>query len=452
MKRPILFFACLLAAGFVQAAGVQLSPGGVSASGSVIGDDLIYNIGGGRAVSFSPSGNYASLMSVGGGWNSNLICGDMSLTTTIRNQLNGATNGFQTLMGNVIQNATSAVASLPAMIIQRAYPALYNLLTNGILQGRLDFDRSKLTCRAIGERMMNVAGGQASWDSLSEGFTLKSSVASGNTDAVSAIETAETNKGNTGVTWVGGGNAGGASQPPVKVVNDVARAGYNLMNGRGATDTSSVSASACANRLICQTWASPTEAAQWATRVLGERVQRTCDGCTKTETVPGDGLMPVIQEEYEVKLQALADLVGGTSAINATNLEKAGSNYLPVTRSVIEALRDEPDQDALGKRLASEVALSSTLEKALLLERTMRAGKKEPNVSANEMAMQAVDQELKMLEQEIASLKTELELRRSLTGNAALVIVQRKAARAAASGGVFEGDTVRDRVKEIERP
>jgi len=452
MKKPVLLISLLLLCGPAQATNVLLNSTTVGISGNVIGEDLIYSIGGGRAVSMSPTGNYTSVMSVGMGWNSNLICGDMSLTTTIRNQLNGATNGFQTLMSSVIQNATSAVASLPALMIQRAYPALYNLLANGILQGRLDFDRSKYTCRAIGERMMNVAGGQYSWDSLSEGFTLKSTVSSGNQDAVSAIETAEANKGNTGVTWIGGTSAGGASQPPVKVVNDVTRAGFNLLTGRNATDTSALSTGACANRIVCQTWASPADAAQWATRVLGERVQRTCDGCTKTETAPGEGLMPIIQEEYETKLQRLADLVSGASALNTTNLDRAGSNYLPVTRSVVEALRDEPDQDALGKRLASEVALSSTLEKALLLERTLRAGKKEPNVSANEMAMQAVEQEIKVLEQEIASLKTELELRHALTGNAALAIVQRKAARAAASRGVFEGDTTRDRVREIERP
>src|SRR3546814_4015404 len=90
------------------------------------------------------AGNMQSI-GVGIGWNSNLICGDMSITTTLQNQLNGITNGFQTIMSNVIQNATSAVASLPALIIQRADPGLYNLLTNGILQARLDFDRSKMT-------------------------------------------------------------------------------------------------------------------------------------------------------------------------------------------------------------------------------------------------------------------------------------------------------------------
>lgn len=82
------------------------------ASGSVIGDDVLYSIGGGRAVPMGPGANMRSL-GVGVGWSSNMICGDMSLETTLQNQLNGITNGFQSIMSSVIQNATSTVASLP---------------------------------------------------------------------------------------------------------------------------------------------------------------------------------------------------------------------------------------------------------------------------------------------------------------------------------------------------
>jgi len=42
--------------------------------GSVIGDDVLYSIGGGRAVSMGGAGNMQSI-GVGIGWNSNLICG-----------------------------------------------------------------------------------------------------------------------------------------------------------------------------------------------------------------------------------------------------------------------------------------------------------------------------------------------------------------------------------------
>ncbi|MEN1421455.1 integrating conjugative element protein [Pseudomonas aeruginosa] len=448
LRATLLVAAITLAVG-VAWAQTRIDPNGVNVSGSVIGDDVLYSIGGGRAVSMGGAGNMQSI-GVGVGWNSNLICGDMSITTTLQNQLNGITNGFQTIMSNVIQNATSAVASLPALIIQRADPGLYNLLTNGILQARLDFDRSKMTCRAIANRMADMAGGQAGWDQLAEGMALRDAVSS--TDAVSAIEHAESNKGNNGVPWVGGGNAGGSGQSSIKVVGDVTRAGYNLLNGRSATDTSSIARSACGNRLTCQTWSSPGAAAAFANRVLGEREQRTCENCTKTQTTPGVGLTPVIQEEYETKLQVLQELVTGARPTTPVNLDAAGSSSLPITRGVIEALRDEPDQDVLGKRLASEAALSSVLEKALLLQRTLLTGKKEPNVAANELAVRAVEQENSALEQEINNLKTELELRRTLAGNSAMAIIQRHSARAAGSRGVFEGDTTRDRLREVQKP
>ncbi|MCO6056776.1 integrating conjugative element protein [Pseudomonas sp. MOB-449] len=422
---------------------------GAQHQGAVISDDVLYSIGGGRAVSMSPTSSMRSL-GVGVGWNSNLICGDMSISTTIQNQLNGLTNGFQTIMSSVIQNATAAVASLPALIIQRADPGLYNLLTNGVLQARLDFDRSKLTCRSMAEKMAETAGGQAGWNQLAEGLVLKRAVAS--TDAVSAVATAETSRGNEGVPWVGGDNAGGSGQKPVRVVGDVTRAGYNLVNGRDATDESTLDPSSCGGNLACQTWPSPDAAANWAVRVLGEQEQRTCAACTKTVATPGVGLTPLIQEEYEAKLKHLQELIVGSRPLSVENLLAAGSTSLPITRGVIEALRDEPDQDILARRLASEVALASVLEKALLLQRTLLTGRKEPNVAANELAQSAISHESDLLDREIHNLKTELELRRELAANSPTAIIQRHRTRSAGSRGIYQGDPTRDRLDQLQRP
>ena len=342
-RAPLLVGTLALASSLALA-----QSGGFQYSGNVIGDEVMYSIGGGNAVSMSGAAGMRSI-GVGVGWNSNLICGDMSISTTIQNQLNGLTNGFQNIMSSVIQNATSAVASLPALVIQRADPGLYNLLTNGVLQARMDFDRSKLTCRAMAQKMADVAGGQLGWSQLAEGMALRNAVAS--TDAVSAVDQAEKSRGNQGVPWVGGGNAGGAGQAPIRVVSDVTKAGYNLVNGRSVADTSSIASSNCAS-LSCKTWSSPQAAANWATRVLGEQEQRTCASCTKTQTVPGVGLTPLIQEEYETKLKALQTLISGSRKTTVQNLNEAGSASLPITRGVIEALREEPDQDVLAHRLA----------------------------------------------------------------------------------------------------
>jgi integrating conjugative element protein (TIGR03755 family) len=419
------------------------------ANGSVLNDTVLYSIGGGRAVSMSRAPGMRSL-SVGVGWNSNLICGDMSLTTTLQNQLNGATEGFEAIMSDVVESATAAVASLPALIIQRAYPALYNLLTNGILQARMDYDRSKLTCRQIAGRMADIAGGQLEWDRLAEGMALQGAI--GSADAVSAIEAAEDSRGNAGVTWVGGDNAGGAGQEPIRVVSDVIRAGYNLLNARAVNDATPIDAATCADRLTCRAWPSPAAASAWAIRVLGEQEHRTCENCTKTQSTAGVGLTTLIQEEYDAKVQSIQNLVTGNAAMSLENLEVAGSNAVPITRSVIEALRDEPDQDLLGKRLASEAALASVLEKALLLQRTMLTGRKEPNVAANQLAQNAISHESALLQEEINNLKTELELRRMLTANSPLAIIQRESGRSDASRRILQSDPERNRLDQIERP
>jgi integrating conjugative element protein (TIGR03755 family) len=186
--------------------------------------------------------------------------------------------------------------------------------------------------------------------------------------------------------------------------------------------------------------------------VLGEQEQRTCDACTKTVTTPGVGLTPLIQEEYEDKLQALQELVTGSRPTTAQNLQAASSASLPITRGVIEALRDETDQDILARRLASEVALASVLEKALLLQRTLLTGRKEPNVAANELAQKAVTHESDILDREIHNLKAELELRRELASNSPMAIIQRHSTRAAGARGIYEGDPVPNRVDELQRP
>jgi integrating conjugative element protein (TIGR03755 family) len=446
-KTPIL---TALLAGLLIGSGANaaVSPINAGSSGSVIGDDVLYSVGGGNAVNMGTAGNMDSI-GIGGGWNTNPICGNMSLTNTLQNQLNGATQGFQQIMGSMLTNATQAVSSLPGLILQRSNPALYNLLTNGVLQGRLDFDRSKGTCRAIADKMVDVAGGQMGWNKIAEGQAMTQAVASG-TDAVAAVSDVEAKSGNDGLTWVGGNKAGGSGQQPIKVVGDVTKAGYNLMNGRSPTETSSISPSTCGSGLVCNTWSSPQQATDFANRVLGEKQQQTCDSCTKTATTAGVGLSPLIQESYDSKLKALNELISGSKPATSENLALASSDSLPVTRGVVEALRTEHDQDVLAKRLASEVALSDVLGKALLLQRTMLAGSKEPNVAANDVATKAISQENDGLQQEINNLKTELELRRSLASNSPMTILGRAQIRSEGSKGVFQGDAVPNRLDRLQ--
>ena len=434
---------------WLTAGQAQTPTNGTSTGGQGVNASVLYRIGGGTAVPLGTAPNMSSL-SVGVGWNTNLICGQMSLTQTLQNQLNGITTGFEQIMSSVIQNATAAVASLPALIIQRADPGLYNLLTNGILQARLDFDRSQLTCRNLANRMADLAGGEMGWDQLAQGIALTHTV--GTTDAVSAIQSAEATDGNGGVPWVGGTNAGGSGQPPIHAIGDVVRAGYNLLNGRSVTDTTTIDPSTCNNQLTCQAWSSPDNAAAWATRVLGEQQEQTCDTCTKTATTAGVGLTPLVQQAYQSKVQAIDALLSGTTSLTTQNLQAAGSDAVPITRGVIEALRGDSDETLLTQRLASEAALSSVLEQALTLQRVLLTGAEEPNVAANQLAERVVTRQQGFLQQEIDNLKTELDLRRELAGNSPTEIIERDQARGAASQRIFQGDTAPDRLDLIQQP
>ncbi|KLU13853.1 conjugal transfer protein, partial [Xenorhabdus griffiniae] len=127
-----------------------------------------------------------SLTQLGGlelGWSSDLMCGNFDLKTTVGNQLNGITAGFKNLMSEVIQGATGAVASLPAMIIQRANPGLYDMLTNGVLQANVAFDKAQFNCQNMAKRMMNFAE-NSKWTQSAALQEYKTLVNSGDADAV----------------------------------------------------------------------------------------------------------------------------------------------------------------------------------------------------------------------------------------------------------------------------
>ena len=450
--RPLLGVVSLLLYGLLAMAMHAHAAEGdyrLGTQGEVLDDRVMYTIGGGSAVG-SPSSLYRpSGLGVGASWQANMMCGNMSLTNTLQNQLNGVTEGFQQIMGSIVQNATQAVMSLPALIIQRANPGLYELLSNGVMQGRIDFDRSKLTCQAMAEKMADKVG-QAGWGALAKNQEMQGNLEQTGGDAVAAVKNTETHNGNNGVSWVGGPKAGGNGQTPIRVTSDVVRAGYNLLHNRTVDDSASISSSDCLGGAICQTWASPQEESEWAVRVLGETEVATCDTCETLRATAGSGLTPLIQEAYSERLKALQGLLSGSLPPTSDNLTKASSPMLPVTRGVVEALRDDPDQDLLARRLASETALSSVLDKALLLLRTLLAGSHEPNIASAEPAQTALTKNIDALEREIRLLQTELQVRQMLTTNTASLVLDRHAGGADASRTIEQGDPELGRLNDAD--
>lgn len=421
-------------------------------------DRLYYDIGGAAPFGVSAGlGHGPNPIGMGAGWNVNASCGNFDIGATVSNQLNGVTSGFQDLMGNVVQNATAAVASLPAMIIQRANPALYDLLTNGVLQGRLDFDKAKLSCQSMSRQLADATlGGQMKQAAMAENWK---QLATSTPDAVAAQKLAEQQAGNQGRTWIGGEKRGGAGQPPVRVVADTAKAGFNLLHGRtDPTSNASVSGggggwgsiatsngewvggggiaggggsgggSECQGGM-CTLWSTPQEAAEWTTKVIGDTQIRTCNGCEKSQSVAGTGLIRELEKEQQRIHDNLLEMLNGGEITQAKLNDVSAGSGLAVSRAVIEAMRSDPQGPLLAQRLASEMALARTLIKAMWARRTLIAGSTDPGIQNNQAGMTVLDRKLAALNRDIELLQSEMEIRNSLASSTAAIALQRASNR-----------------------
>lgn len=431
---------------------------GAGASGSV-SDKLYYTIGGGTVISQPPGRSNLQRMGMSLGWNSDLMCGNFDLKTTIGNQLNGVTNGFKNLMGEVIQGATGAVASLPAMAIQRANPGLYEMLTNGVLQANVAFDKAQLGCQNMAKRMLDFSDSNK-WTQAAMMEEARSIVNTGGGDAVSTMQKVEKETtGKEGVTWIDGKKRGGQGQKAIQPVRDFAQAGFNALNGLPATSAAPVTGSQC-NGAACQRFSNSEEAAQTVVRILGDKSVRTCtnpgecqsggDTDQPGSSQPGTGFAPVLDKTTQENLEQLKKLVGGSGTVSAAELAKLKTGSLTVTRGVIESLRRDPDRSALTQRLAGELAMADTMELALTMRRMLITGQGEPNAGNAPAAQEIGDRTTDQLDREITMLKTEMEVRKAISNNAMLTVIERDQQRTGANPAVQSQDSTDSRVTGLE--
>ncbi|ECK3438589.1 integrating conjugative element protein [Salmonella enterica subsp. enterica] len=433
-----LFTAVSLALISVSPAVLAAGAGIGSMATNAVSDSLFYSIGGGSVISQPASLNRMQRLGVSAGINSDLMCGNFDIKTTVENQLNGLTSGFKDLMGEVMQGATGAVSSLPGMIIQRANPGLYDMITNGILQAGVSFDKSKLSCEAMSKKLADYTMGDSAWTESAVGDEYRDAINRSGGDATRAEQAKDKATGEEGATWIGGKKAGGKGQPAIQPVRDMAKAGYNMLNGQPVTSNSSVASSAC-NGSSCQIFKNSDAAATAIVQVLGDRSIRTCKDKSQCESggtdnapgasVAGTGFGPLLDESTKVNLEALSKLVSSQGAPSAEELGKLKTGGLPVTRGVIEALRDDTDKNALVQRLAGELAMAHTIETALTMRRILTTGESEPNAAAQKQAIEEGDRRIDSLDRELQALKNEMELRRAISSNSLLVTLERQEVR-----------------------
>lgn len=409
----------------------------IPTSSSAISDGLYYSIGGGSVISPASSRNSMRRLGMTGSWNSDLMCGNFDLKTTVGNQLNGITSGFRDLMGTVIQGASGAVASMPAMVIQRANPGLYEMLTNGALQAGLSFDKSKLNCQNIANKMADYTLGNK-WTQAAVTEEYKNIVASSDGDAVRSDQKLQQATGEEGASWIGGQKRGGKGQPAIRPTYDLTKAGYNMMNNLPVSSNDFVGATNC-NGTVCQRYKNAEQAAVAVVNVLGDRSIRTCraisacssggDENATGSTLAGTGFSPILEDTTKKNLEQLVILVGGLEKPTTENLAKLKTGSLVVTRGVIQSLKDDPDNAALIQRLAGELAMADTVENALIMRRMIITGQSEPNAADQPEALAEGNRRIDALDRELAAMRNEMELRKAISNNSLLTIFERQGIR-----------------------
>lgn len=394
-----------------------------------------YLIGGGYIGEPPSEIHTVPILDLGIGWDMNMECGKFDPKITVSNQLNGITEGFKNMMSNIIDSATGAVASLPALAIQRANPGLYDMLQQGILQGKLDFEWAETSC----EEMASVMFGEESFPFENYKLQIKTNnwteeISASGGDAVAAKqELDDTNHGNEGAEWTCSNKKGGSGQQPIRAITDVVQVGYNIMFDRvDSCNTGSVAAGIGGGTPLWEYWSSPVAASNWARSVIGDIDMRTCDGCKKMRGTPGKGLMYQHRDMKEEIADDLSDLVSGTMSLSWQNLNRVSAPPgVEIDDIIIMAIRKQPvnARQSMINKLAGEISYTRLVEQGRLLTQLLQTGVKEPNVASFEPAKIVVADAVNELQVQLDQLEKEIRIRKAVAENTIHKILGREEKR-----------------------
>lgn len=393
-----------------------------------------YEVGGAEPISNAPNPTVTTTrLAFGAEASAGYSCGSFDPLLSIENTLNEVAQGMEDMVDQMVQAATNAIASLPAMVLQRSNPGLYDLFQNNLLRAEEELSLATQSCEEMEAAIADGRNPYQEWVTLSKGDDWRAAMGSGG-DIVQVQEDIDQNAGNDGAEWIGG-RRGGQGQEPIDVISDTVKAGYNITLDR-PPNAGTPYAGGGDTPLLARTWSSPQEAQEWATRVLGDKHIRTCQGC-ESETTPGVGLLPILEETNQQVREDLMQLVSGATNPTRSNLRDVSAPGVGVSRGLIEALRELPESDRMVAtgRLAQEVATARTMEQALLTRRMLLSGRKAPEIDAAGVAREDIRDGVEEITSEIATLMMEIEARQAVVSNTAGSILREAQRRARASSG-----------------
>jgi len=358
-------------------------------------------------------------------------CGKFDIVSRFKNlfDLGQIANYYKS---QILSTVTGAIYSLPLYIVQRSTPALYELFQTYSAEISLEFADSIKTCEQFERDILAGRDPYEKWVQAAKGILWRNEM-DNNPDAVTAKEKVETVGAAAGIPFpktLSGSvvNAGGHGEPPIEPVKDITAAGWNVVLDRSVTDNSQFQAANGVTPRLVELFPTPKDAADFAVEVLGDTIIQQCSDvqCNK-DGVPGNGLGPAFHKLRETVAGDLATLLGKSGTPSANDLKQISAPGVAVSLRVIDSLRQLPKEERaiLAGRLATEIAMARTIEKAMAVRRLLLSGKRVPEVAALAAATEAADKAVAEIQKEIDNLLYEQRVSREIASNTAAAIVER---------------------------
>ncbi|HAT9314921.1 TPA: integrating conjugative element protein [Legionella pneumophila subsp. pneumophila] len=387
--------------------------------------DYYYELGGTSNL-FIPPVNKDQTLVIGAD-----IDGRMGFSCSGFNPVVSITNTFQDLRksalnipGGVIDNLKGSVAGFPLYKLQQSMPALYNVLQNAASSAQNEFTLKVKDCQEVKQALEQNQSPMEGMLSVSDSqgwLEAATRAKSQNVDVTETSKSIAQKRDDYGLPWIGHekGNAGGKLQRPIKVINDVVIAGYNILLERKPLDSLEKPDTKTPMTI---NWPKPVDAANWAVKVLGDIQVSTSESKLNHDAKAGIGLSALLQSCANANTcsqniaKALWNLVDGTWALTEDNLHKVSASNLLITDEIIITIQHLPKEEQLltVSKLAEEIAVQNMLDKALMMRRILQAGLQVQEVQNLKPAIKMVLFALKKLDDDIHSLSFENDVRKKM--------------------------------------
>ena len=420
----MILFHCLLLIG-ANAIAANMVP---------VGNDnnvLYYKIGGSNGFSLPPiSGTDAINVETNTNLGLGYSCSAFNSALSVSNSINDLKDSAENLTHDIVTNATGSLIMMPMYELAKSNPTLYALLNNQLLSANHKLEVSTKSCEVVKEQINRGENPYQDWGKIAVNDQWKkqlSFAARGDADINQAKKEIDAHSGDEGVAWINGDkagdgslHAGGKNQPPVQVITDTVKAGYNAMQNRNSQSDET------ANAELTHYFATPRAAIDWITSVVGDQTITTCNDeeCKKKQSsLVGHGLLPQIvscEQDKENCVTTIRDhlkqLVTGNEVETSENLERVSAGGIAISPEAIASIRTmEPAQQTIiVSKLAQEIAVQRIIDKALVARTILATGAQVPVIAANHPAGVLIHRAISNLDEDIRSLAFESQIRKQM--------------------------------------